>query len=151
MEDLKQFTIDLMNRAPVAYMSTVDVEGLPQVRAVENFRCVKKFPQQAAVLSDYENDPLTSYLSINTSSRKLRQVENNPVVALYYSVPEDYRGVMLRGKAVVHTDLDLKKRLWMDSWTRYYPLGAGDPDFTLLKVKPDWVKSWYRGVHEMRV
>lgn len=151
MEDLTQFTIDLMNRAPVAYMSTVDEEGLPQVRAVENFRCLKKFPKQAEVLSDYEADPLTSYLSINTSSQKLRQVENNPVVALYYSVPEEYRGVMLRGKAVVHTDLDLKKRLWMSDWTRYYPLGPNDPDFTLLRVKPDWVKSWYRGVHEMRV
>ena len=102
-------------------------------------------------MSDYEVDPLTSYLSINTFSRKLRQVENNPVVALYYSVPEEYRGVMLRGNAVVHDNLDLKKRLWMNSWTRYYPKGISDPDFTLLKVKPDWVKSWYRGVHEMRV
>jgi len=98
-----------------------------------------------------EADPLTTYLSINTSSKKLRQVKNNPVVALYYSVPDEYRGVMLRGKAVIHTDFELKQKLWVDDWTSYYPRGVRDPDFTLLMVRPDWVKSWYRGVHEMMV
>lgn len=151
MDDLHVFTLDLMKRAPVAFMATLDTEGLPQVRAVENFRCPEKFPHPAKVLIEHEADPLVSYLSINTSSKKLKQVENNPVIALYYSLPDEYKGVMLRGKAEVLDDLEFKKKLWVHGWERYYPKGYEDPDFTLLKVKPDWIKAWYRGIHEMRL
>ncbi len=151
MDELTSFTIDLMKRAPVAYMATVDGDGLPQVRAVENFRCSDKFPHTSEVISKLEDDPLTSYLSINTSSNKLRQVENNPVVALYYCVPLEYKGVMLRGNAEVLDDLEFKKTIWVKGWERYYPQGYSDPDFTILKIKPDWVKTWYSGIHEMRV
>ena len=97
MDDLREFTVDLMNRAPVGYLATVDGDGFPQVRAVENLRCSKKFPHPSKVIKEHEEDPLVSYLSINTSSQKLRQVEGNPVVALYYCMPDEYRGVMLRG------------------------------------------------------
>ena len=149
MEDLTEFTIDLMKRAPVSYMATVDADGLPQVRAMENLRCEEKFPHPSKVLSDY--DPLTSYISTNTSSKKLKQLVKNPVIALYYCVPKEYKGVMIRGKAEVLDDLDFKKSIWMDSWTMYYPKGVSDPDFTILVVKPEWMKAWYRGIHEMKV
>ena len=151
MDELTSLTIDLMKRAPVAYMATVDGDGLPQVRAVENFRRSDKFPHPSEVISKLEDDPLTSYLSINTSSNKLRQVENNPVVALYYCVPLEYKGVMLRGNAEVLDDLEFKKTIWVKGWERYYTQGYSDPDFTILKIKPDWVKIWYSGIHEMRV
>ena len=151
MDELTSFTIDLMKRAPVAYMATVDGDGFPQIRAVENFRCPDKFPHPSKVLLEYEQDPLTSYLSINTSSSKLRQVENNPVVALYYCVPLEYRGVMLRGYAEVFDDLEFKKIIWVKGWEGYYPRGYSDPDFTILRIKPEWVKTWYSGIHEMRV
>ena len=151
MDELTSFTIDLMKRAPVAYMATSDGDGLPQVRAVENFRCSNKFPHPSEVISKLEDDPLTSYLSINTSSNKLRQVENNPVVALYYCVPLEYKGVMLRGNAEVLDDLEFKKTIWVKGWERYYPQGYSDPDFTILKIKPGWIKTWYSGIHEMRV
>ena len=151
MEDLYTFTFDLMKRAPVAFMATVDTDGLPQVRAVENLRCPEKFSHPSKVLLEVEDDSHVSYLSINTSSQKLRQVEQNPVIALYYCMPDEYKGVMLRGKAEVLDDLEFKKKLWVEGWKRYYPKGYSDPDFTLLKVKPVWVKAWYRGIHEMRV
>jgi general stress protein 26 len=151
MDDLHAFTIDLMNRAPVIFMATVDIEGLPQVRAVENLRCIKKFPHPAKVLLEHEDDSLISYLSINTSSKKLRQVKNNPVIALYYSIPDEYKGVMLRGKAEILDDQEFKKKLWVEGWEKYYPKGHDDPDFTILKVRPNWVKAWYRGIHEMKV
>ena len=66
-------------------------------------------------------------------------------------MPDEYKGVMLRGEAEVYYDMEFKKTLWMENWTMYYPSGYSDPDFTILKVKPNWVKAWYRGVHEMRV
>jgi len=151
MDELTSITLDLMKRAPVAYMATVDGDGLPQVRAVENLRSPEKFPHPSEVISKLDENPMISYLSINTSSNKLRQVEINPVVALYYCVPEEYKGVMLRGKAEVLDDLEFKTAIWVKGWERYYPKGYTDPDFTILRIKPDWVKVWYKGIHEMRV
>jgi len=84
MDESMSITLDLMKRAPVAYMATVDGDGLSQVRAVENLGSPENFPHPSEVISKLEENPMTSYLSINTSSSKLRQVEINPVVALYY-------------------------------------------------------------------
>jgi general stress protein 26 len=151
MDELTSITLDLMKRAPVAYLATVDADGLPQVRAVENLRCTKKFPHPSEMISRLEEDPLISYLSINTSSNKLRQVGINPVVALYYCVPDEYKGVMLRGKAEVLDDLEFKKTIWVKGWEQYYPKGYDDQDFTILMIKPAWVKAWYEGIHEKRL
>ena len=74
-----------------------------------------------------------------------------PVVAMYYCVPEEYKGVMLRGKAEIIDDLEFKKAIWVKGWARYYHKGYSDPDFTILRIKPYWVKVWYKGIHEMRV
>lgn len=151
MDDLREFTIDLMRRAPVFYLATVDGEGLPQVRAMENLKCEKKFPQQSKVFSEHEDDPLVSYISTNTSSAKINQLDSDTIVALYYCMPDEYRGVMIRGKVEVCEGYELKKKTWLDSLVQYYPKGYTDPDYTLMKVKPDWIKAWYSGVHEIRV
>jgi general stress protein 26 len=148
MDDLKEFTVDLMKKTPVLYLATVDHDGLPQVRAMENLRCVEKFPHPAKVISENELDPLTTYISTNTNSKKIKQKLVGAKVALYYCLPGEYKGVMIRGEAELYNDLEFKNKLWMDYWTMYYPEGVSDPDFTLIKVKPEWIKAWYKGIHE---
>ena len=33
----------------------------------------------------------------------------------------------------------MKDELWEDDWARYWPDGAGDPDYVLIKVTPESV------------
>ncbi len=134
---------ELMGRALVFYMATVDEHGFPQVRAMENLRCSKKFPHPAKVIAENEPDPLVSIISTNTSSEKFRQLKDNPTVALYYCAPEEYKGVMHQGKAEALDDMEFKKKLWVEGWEVYYPKGYADPDFTLLRLKPTLLKAWY--------
>jgi general stress protein 26 len=142
-KSLAEVAEELMSRALVFYMATVDENGFPQVRAMENFRCSMKFPHPARVIAENEPDPLVSIISTNTSSEKFRQLKANPTVALYYCVPEEYKGVMHQGKAEVLDDTEFKKKLWVEGWEVYYPQGYVDPDFTLLRVKPTLLKAWY--------
>jgi general stress protein 26 len=142
-KSLAEVAEELMGRTLVFYMATVDEHGFPQVRAMENLRCSKKFPHPARVIAENEPDPLVSIISTNTSSEKFRQLKANPTVALYYCVPEEYKGVMHQGKAEAVDDTEFKKKLWVEGWEVYYPQGYADPDFTLLRVKPTLLKAWY--------
>jgi len=131
-------------------LATLDEDNVPNIRAVENLRCWKKFPHPANVIAKHEPDPLVSYISTNTSSVKMRQVKTNPSVALYYCVPEEYKGVMHQGKVEVLEGLEFKKRLWVDGWEKYYPQGYADPDFSLLRLRPTRLKAWYSfSIHNM--
>lgn len=142
-KSLAEVAEELMGRTLVFYMATVDEHGVPHVRAMENLRCSEKFPHPAKVIAENEADPLVSYISTNTSSVKIRQLKSNPSVALYYCVPEEYKGVMRQGKAEVLGDTEFKKKLWVEGWEKYYPQGYTDPDFTLLRLKPTCLKAWY--------
>ena len=142
-KSLAEVAEELMGRTLVFYMATVDEHGFPYVRAMENLRCSKKFLHPAKVIAENEPDPLVSYISTNTSSMKIRQLEANPTVALYYCVPEEYKGVMHQGEVEVLDDTEFKKKLWVEGWENYYPQGYADPDFTLLRLKPTLLKAWY--------
>ena len=149
-KSLAEVAEELMGRAPVSYLATVDEYNVPNIRAVENLRCWKKFPHPAKVIAEHELDPLVSYISTNSSSVKMRQVKANPSVALYYCVPEEYKGVMHQGRVEVLEDLEFKKRLWVDGWEKYYPQGYADLDFSLLRLKPSRLKAWYSfSIHHM--
>ncbi|GAH95277.1 unnamed protein product, partial [marine sediment metagenome] len=33
-------------------------------------------------------------------------------------------------------DMKMNQKVWLDWWSRYYPKGLEDPDYTLLKLNP---------------
>ena len=142
-KDIKIFTLDLMRRTQPAFLSTVDEEGKPQIRAIENLRNPEKFPHQSKLFNDVDDDLLV-YISTNTSSEKVKQLKINPEIALYYCIPEEYRAVMIRGQAEIETDLEIKKKMWEESMRIYYSKGVEDSDFTLIKLIPNYIKTFYR-------
>ena len=50
---------------------------------------------------------------------------------------------MLQGYADIVDDLELKEELWEDGWEKYYSKGFTDPDFTILRLKAIYLKTWY--------
>ncbi|HUU77599.1 MAG TPA: pyridoxamine 5'-phosphate oxidase family protein [candidate division Zixibacteria bacterium] len=142
-KDIKEIAKELIGKSPVVYLATINENNEPEIRAVENLRCRNKFPHEAAILEKYEENPMTNYISTNTSSKKIKQIEKNKTVALYYSIPEEYKGIMMKGKVEILNDLKLKKEIWVEGSERYYPKGYSDPDFTILRIEPNYLKSWY--------
>ena len=47
--------------------------------------------------------------------------------------------------------MDFKKKIWVDDWIKYYREGYTDTDFTILKLKPKYIKGWFRGPHEVKI
>ncbi|MCE7743270.1 MAG: pyridoxamine 5'-phosphate oxidase family protein [Candidatus Heimdallarchaeota archaeon] len=146
-DETQQLLDELMERPYAAYLATIDNNGFPSIRAVFNLRCKEKFAHPAQVIKEYEEDPYTVYVSTNTSSVKLKHILKNQKIALYFSIPDEVKGIMLQGSAEVLEDMDFKAKIWMDNWKVYYPKGYDDPDFTILKLKPRLLRGWYRGPH----
>jgi len=150
-EETESLVKELIEQTSTAYLATIDKNGLPYIRAVFNLRCPKSFPHSTKIIEEYETDPYTTYISTNTSSIKMKHIRINNNVAIYYCKPGDIKGIMLQGKAEIMEDMEFKKNIWEDNWTIYYPKGYTDPDFTMLKIKPEYIKGWFRGHHIHRI
>lgn len=142
-EEIIEIARELMKKAQPGYFTTIDSNGEPQIRAVENIRNPDKFPHEAKILSEYD-EGINAYISTNTSSVKIKQIMENNSAAIYFCSPDEYKGIMLQGYVEIVNDPELKKRIWIDGMLRYYPKGHTDPDFTILKLIPKYLKTWYK-------
>ena len=147
--DIEILALELLSKPSSAYLATIDRNGFPHIRAIFNLRCSEKFPHQAEVIEEYEENPLTAYISTGTSSAKMKQIKENNKIAIYYSLPSEGKGIMLQGQAEILDEIEFKKKIWVDDWVMYYPKGYTDPDFTILRLKTKYLKGWYKGHHEL--
>ena len=63
----------------------------------------------------------------------VRQYKSNPQACIYFCDKRFYRGAMLTGTMEVLEDAEVKKMLWQEGDTMYYPLGVTDPDYCVLR------------------
>jgi len=81
------------------------------------------------------------WIMVGTDSVKVRDIANNPNVALHWQVTEKGDGVEVWGTASVHSDLDTKRRLWTGVFdydlNLFSPGGPDDSaDTGFIKVVP---------------
>lgn len=109
----------LRENSTSAYLSYLDEDGYPAVRAM-------------LVLEHSRMG--TQYFSTNTSSGKVTALRNNPKAAVYYCDPGNFQGALFVGDIEVCTDAVTKQYLWREGFELYYPKGATDPDYCVLKL-----------------
>lgn len=141
--EAKRLSLQLMEVAWAAYLTTIDERGFPQTRAVDNLRSKERFPKLAKLFKNHKDDFWVLF-STNTSSAKVSQIKKNPAVSVYYCEPREFRGLMLSGLIEVVTDPELKKALWHDYWVKYYPRGVNDPDYTVLSLHPREARYYHQ-------
>ncbi|OGU57048.1 MAG: hypothetical protein A2V66_05675 [Ignavibacteria bacterium RBG_13_36_8] len=142
MDNIKKACLVLMEKADVAYLSTIGLDGFPQTRAVYNFRNKKEFPSLVKLFKEHDDDFLV-YITTDTSSEKMRHIKNNPSACIYYCEPKEWHGLLLTGKTEIVNDIEIKKDIWQEKWWNYYKLGPEDPEYTILKLLPIHTKGWY--------
>ena len=119
MRNPKQTIGNLIDKQKTAFISSVDEEGYPNIKAM---------------LPPREREGIrVFYFTTNTSSMRVGQYRNNPKACLYFCDKRFFRGVMLRGKMEVLEDRATKERIWRDGDTMYYAGGINDPDYCVLK------------------
>ena len=143
IEEAKQISLELMESSKAVYLTTIDSEGYPITRAMFNLRNKEQFPEFSEFFTQQDNQ-FVIYISTNTSSSKIEQIKKNPKIAVYYCDPEEFKGVMFGGEAEIIDDIEIKRQIWLEWWTRYYSEGLEDPDYTLFKLNPKNARFYYR-------
>lgn len=115
-----------------AYMATCDGDQ-PRVRPV----------------SPIVEDDLSVWVTTYSSSRKVKQIEQNPKICLaFVEQPRGDRVAFLIGKAEIVADLADKKRVWdlaTFDLSEHFPDGPESHEFCLLKMiidKIEWRDGW---------
>jgi len=140
-KELKQECLKLMETVDAAYFGTIDSDGFPQIRAMVNLRNKEQFSGLISAFEGHEEDFLI-YMTTDTASDKFKQIKANPKASVYFCNPQQIQGLMLTGEIEVVTDMNIKKQLWQDDWTIYYPSGLDGPEYNILCLKPSVVKFW---------
>ncbi|SCZ05858.1 pyridoxamine 5'-phosphate oxidase family protein [Alkaliphilus peptidifermentans] len=130
---LREKSMSLVGRSFTGVLGTVDQNGLPQIKAM-----IKT-----------ASDGLKEFwFCSNTSSKRVKQILENPNASLYFYDEKSFEGLMLTGKAEVSYDDNKRKEFWQDGMERYYPLGCTDPDYALVRFVPKR-GNYYHGLINM--
>ena len=141
--EAKKLSLELIETSKAVYLTTIDSEGYPITRAMFNLRNKEQFPEFSKFFACLDNE-FEIYISTNTSSSKVDHIKNNPKISVYFCDPEDFKGVMFGGEVEIIDDMDIKRKIWLDWWTRYYIKGLEDPDYALLRLNPKNARFYYR-------
>lgn len=125
-------------------LSTINLAGMPETRAMINLANPKLFPN---IQSYFTYETLIAYFSTHTFSDKMQHIAKQSNSSLYYYNEKTIEGLILFGKLSIVTNKKTKKDFWQDSWTMYYPEGVDDATYTLLKFTPKSYK-YYNGKGE---
>ncbi len=142
-KDAKKLSLELMEIAEAAYVTTIAPDGFPQTRAMFNLRRKEQFPKLTDLFEKHKDDVLV-YLTTNTSSSKIAHIKKNPKVSIYYCRPSEWRGLMLGGEVEIVTDKAIKEAIWQKEWEMYYPGGPHDPDHTVLRLLPMFARYYHQ-------
>ncbi len=141
-EQLYPIALSLLERANGACVATNAETPYPFMRMMFNLRNTAMFPSFKTFFAD---KGLDLYFSTNTSLAKTAQLRKNPWCSMYYSLPDEFIGLMFAGKVEFIMDRQVKEALWLDGGERYYPQGVGDPDYTIFMMRPSLVRGWHKG------
>jgi general stress protein 26 len=143
LEEFKGISTSLIERSKAAFLTTIDSDGFPITRAMFNLRNKEQFPEFVEFYREQENI-FTIYISTNTSSSKVSHIRNNPKISVYYCDPDEFKGLMFGGEVIIVDDKNLKYKIWLDWWDKYYLEGIDDPDYTLLQLNPKQARYYYK-------
>ena len=119
MRDADKTIGNLIDKAGVSIISSVDEDG---------------FPNTKAMLPPRKREGIKHiFFTTNTSSMRVKQYIGNSKACVYFFDKRFFKGIMLRGAMEVLKDSASKKMIWKDGDEMYYPKGVTDPDYCVLK------------------
>lgn len=119
MRDPEKTIGAMADKAKTVFLTYTDSQGYPVARAM---------------LAPREREGGSVFwLTTNTCSNKVRCFRENPKAGLYFVDRRFFRGLSLTGTVEVLETPEAKERIWREGDERYYPQGAADPDYCVLK------------------
>lgn len=119
MRDVEKTIGNLIDKAPLTQICYLDDESYPITKAMLK-------PREREGIKEF-------WFTTNTSSNKVKCFRNNPKASIYFVDKRFFRGVSLVGTVEVLETAEEKERIWQTGDTMYYPEGATDLDYCVLK------------------
>lgn len=137
-KDLEKTILNIVENCGVGFLSTINLENIPETRALMNLRNKKYF-------NNYKNSyngNLDIYFATDINSPKMEQIRKNNNVSLYFYLEENMQNMTLFGKAEIITDREILSDFWQDDWLMYYPEGKNDKSYSILRFTPKSYKFY---------
>jgi general stress protein 26 len=110
----------MMETTRYCALITLDSTGHPDVRTLDPFS-----PDSNMVV----------WLGTSINTRKVKQINNDSRVTLYYPAQNAAGYVVIKGRAYIVQDSLKKQTYWKKEWARFYP--EDKSNYTLIKVIPE--------------
>lgn len=118
----------MLERIGYAVLSTLSEEGYPRPSAVD-------------IIARHDIREL--WMTTHSSSAKAGNIRRDPRTGLCFVHEAD--SVSLTGTAGIISDKENLERFWEDRMLRYFPLGLDDPEYCLIRFRPDHASFWIDG------
>jgi general stress protein 26 len=119
MSDAKKEAMEFLKTHNVALLTTVDGDT----------------PYSRVMMTPKIDEDFSLWFTTSKQSNKIKHIVNNPKTCTTFH--EGSKWVRILGKAEVVKDVKAKHALWQDEWKQYFPAGADDPDYAVIKVTPN--------------
>ena len=119
MRDPEKTIGNIIDKAKVSFIGSVDGEGFPNMKAM-------LAPRKRNGIKEF-------WFTTNTSSMRVAQYRKNPKACIYFYDKRFFCGVMLKGTMKVLNDKKIKKQIWKDKFEMYNKGGMDGGDFILIK------------------
>jgi general stress protein 26 len=119
MRDASKTIGNIIDKAGVSIISSVDEDG---------------FPNSKAMLPPRKREGIKHiYFTTNTSSMRTKQYINNPKACVYFFDKRFFKGIMLKGTMEILQDGASREMIWREGDELYYSKGVTDPDYCVLR------------------
>ncbi len=131
--------IEFIKTKKTSILSSVDEDGFPWSRALIQPRLI---------------EGSTLYFATYTSSNKVKHYKNNEKASIYFfEKGKNFQGVMIKGTMEIITDKEIKEKLWIPFYYKFYKKGVNDPEYCILKfesIEAQWFSNFKTEVVMMR-
>ena len=122
-KDVKGIAKEIMTNAKNCALVTIDSLGVTHVRVMDPFLPDENF---------------TVWMATNPKSLKVRQIQNNETVTLFYFDQKTGSYVTLQGTASIVNNQAKKDVFWKKEWKDFYKNRT--TDYTLIRFRPNNAK-----------
>jgi general stress protein 26 len=110
---------DIMEQIRFCILITLDESGHPRARAMDPF-----MPDENMVIR----------MGTGVTTRKVKEIKNDPRVTLYYDHPQNAGYVTVYGTARLVDAPEAKAKWFKEEWARFYP---DRENYVIIEVKPE--------------
>jgi general stress protein 26 len=118
---------------------------LSETKSIVFINIAQGRPQAKAMWPILRNGIQAMWFNTDSTSKRIKQIQEDPVTTIYAYDMQRVEGVMLSGKAYVETDEKIRMQAWEKATVTEYEGGVNSPDFQVIRFETQDVNCFFEG------